>query len=117
MMVKFMDFLQKNSHDFIRADEHWKWRGYGDWLSNNADTPTDLIGTAFYAHCANLMSKIAGIIGKSDDVPKYTRLFLDVRKAWLDRYVTPAGLITSQTQTACVLASKYAAKLTRATRR
>jgi alpha-L-rhamnosidase len=62
MMTRFMGFLAQNSKNFIRADEHWKWKGYGDWLSMNADTPSDFIGTAFYAHCAALMAKIARVL-------------------------------------------------------
>ncbi len=50
MMHGFMKFLEEKSVNFIRADEHWKWKGYGDWLNIDAETPADLIGTAFYAH-------------------------------------------------------------------
>jgi alpha-L-rhamnosidase len=107
MMTRFMGFLQASCPDHIRADDRWKWQGYGDWLSNNADTPKELIGTAFYAHCADLMSRIAGIIGRQEDARTYRRLFAEVRKAWQDRYITPRGLIIGQTQTAYVLALHF----------
>jgi alpha-L-rhamnosidase len=106
-MTKFLDFLIANSKNYIRADENWKWKGYGDWLSINAETPKELIGTAFYAHCARLMSRIATIIGKPQDAEKYQQLFETVRKVWLNRYVTPGGLIIGQTQTAYVLALQF----------
>src|SRR5581483_5398276 len=93
--------------DLIRADESNKWRGYGDWLNMNAETPPDLIGTAFTAYDANLMAKIATILGKREEAEKYQRLFEDVRAAWQKRYLTPAGLVIGQTQTAYVLALHF----------
>ncbi|MCS7033134.1 MAG: family 78 glycoside hydrolase catalytic domain, partial [Phycisphaerae bacterium] len=49
MMDRFMEFLARTCPGHVRADESCKWRGYGDWLSDNAYTPQDLIGIAFYA--------------------------------------------------------------------
>lgn len=107
MMQRFVDFLVKTSNGLIRADETNKWRGYGDWLNMNAETPKDLIGTAFTAHSADLMAKIAGVLGKLEDVQKYRQLGDDVRAAWQRKYVTPAGEIVGQTQTAYVLALHF----------
>jgi alpha-L-rhamnosidase len=107
MMTKFMNFLRESSNNLIRADETNKWRGYGDWLSHNAETPNDLIGTAFFAFDAKLMSKMARAIGKTDDATKYEKLFEDVRAAWLKRYVTPGGMIIGQSQTSYVLSLHF----------
>jgi len=65
--------------------------GVWDWLSINADTPPDLIGTAFYAHCAQLMSQIARIVGKADEAEDYRKLFGQVREAWIKRFVDADG--------------------------
>jgi alpha-L-rhamnosidase len=107
MMLGFMRFLEKNCVDFIRADDHWKWKGYGDWLSINAETSSDLIGTAFYAHCAGLMSDIARIIGKKEDADAYARLRENVKSAWQKRFVDADGTIKVKTQTAAVLALHF----------
>jgi alpha-L-rhamnosidase len=107
MMQRFLQFLQERSIDFIRADEHWKWKGYGDWLSINAQTPPDFIGTAFYAHCSELMSKIAGILNRPEDAGNYQQLFENVRQAWQKRFVGEDGQIKIQTQTAYVLALHF----------
>ncbi len=107
MMRGFMDFLEEKSVNFIRADEHWKWKGYGDWLNIDAETPADLIGTAFYAHCARLMSEIARVVGKSEDAEKYSSLFEKVRKAWRGRFIKADGALTVKTQTAFVLALHF----------
>lgn len=107
MMVRFMEFLEKNSRNLIRADEHWDWQGYGDWLSTNAETPKDLIGTAFFAHDADLMARIADVLGNKTDAEKYRQLFENIREAFQKRFLTADGLLMGQTQTAYVLALQF----------
>jgi alpha-L-rhamnosidase len=117
MMTRFMNWLEQTSPGHIRPADDAKWKGYGDWLSVNANTPPDFIGTAFYAHCANLMSKIARILGKSEEADAYFNLFEDVRAAWHNRFVTPPSIancksqianpLRVQTQTAYVLALHF----------
>ncbi|GAB4443812.1 MAG: alpha-L-rhamnosidase [Anaerolineae bacterium] len=107
-MARFIDYLKASSPGFIRCHPDADgWEGFGDWLSIDADTPKDLIGTAYFAYCARLMARIAGVLGKVEDAEAYERLFQDVRRAFADRFVTPDGLIVGQTQTACVLALHF----------
>jgi len=40
-----VDYLQLHSNGLIRDKD--RGEDFGDWLSINADTPKDLIGTAF----------------------------------------------------------------------
>jgi alpha-L-rhamnosidase len=87
-MTKFMNYVLDASPDYIRcAPEYEGWPGIGDWLSINADTPRDLIGTAFWAYDAGLMARIAAVLGKSEDADRYRRLFSTVRQAFVDRYL------------------------------
>lgn len=87
-MVKFMEFIQRSSPDFIRcAPEYEGWPGIGDWLSVNADTPRDLIGTAFWAYDASLMAQIADVLGKTEDAENYRQLFSEIRQAFVNRYL------------------------------
>ncbi len=87
-MTRFMDFLLETSPGYIRcAPDYEGWPGYGDWLSINASTPRDLIGTAFLAYDASLMAQIAGVLGNTQDEAKYRQLFDDVKKAFADRYL------------------------------
>ena len=87
-MTRFMNWMKTSYPDFIRPKPGAKWQGYGDWLNMNAPTPPDLIGTAFFAYCANLMSKMAKAIGKDSEAEGYARLFEQVRGAWNKRFVT-----------------------------
>jgi alpha-L-rhamnosidase len=80
---------------------------YGDWLSINADTPRDLIGTAFFAYDATLMSEIATVLNFNEDAKYYSELFEKIKTAFLNRYVTPDGLIASGTQTSYLLALHF----------
>ena len=87
-MGKFMDFLLETSPGYIRcAPEYTGWPGFGDWLSINADTPRDLIGTAFLAYDANLMAQVADVLGKRRDATRYRKLFREVKQAFGARYL------------------------------
>src|SRR5437763_17117447 len=88
-MSKFMAFHIKASPVYIRcALEYEGWPGFGDWLSINANTPRDLIGTAFLAYDASLMAQIAAVVGKNRDATKYRKLFADVKTAFNERYLS-----------------------------
>ena len=87
-MTRFMDFLMETSPGYIRcAPDYEGWPGFGDWLSINADTPRDLIGTAFLAYDAHLMAQIADILKKGPDASRYQQLFEDTKQAFADRYL------------------------------
>ncbi|HXV42251.1 MAG TPA: family 78 glycoside hydrolase catalytic domain, partial [Anaerolineae bacterium] len=96
VMSKFMQFVIEASPGYIRcAPEYEGWPGFGDWLSINANTPRDLIGTAFLAYDANLMAQIAAILGKPREAARYRRLFSDVKKAFAARYLKGSQLPTT----------------------
>jgi alpha-L-rhamnosidase len=87
-MSKFMQFILDASPGYIRcAPEYEGWPGIGDWLSINADTPRDLIGTAFWAYDTGLMAQIATVLGKDEDADHYFRLLPKVKQAFMDRYL------------------------------
>jgi alpha-L-rhamnosidase len=89
---------------------------FGDWLyySVNDDvsgisaiTSKYLIAQCFYAYSTSLLIKAAQVLGKDDDVKYYTGLLAKVKSAFVNEYVTPNGLISSDTQTAYVLALQF----------
>jgi len=114
-MTAYMDFLAAHKvKDFIRGHPDVdSWGGFGDWLApdgsgrTDGGTPKDLIGSAFYANNADLLSRIAAILGKDDDANRFRQLHADVVAAFRRRYVTPDGLIAAGTQTAYVLALHF----------
>ncbi len=107
-LQSYVYWLIKNSIGLIRCHPAWKgFPGFGDWLSINAETPRDLIGTAFFAYSARLLGQIASVLGKTNDAKRYDALFLEVREAFLQRFVTADGLISGQSQTAYILALHF----------
>ncbi|MBP8240980.1 MAG: family 78 glycoside hydrolase catalytic domain [Thermoflexales bacterium] len=113
-MQAWMAYLAETSPGHIRAHPDGRPRqGYGDWLALDGSggtegaTPKDLIGTAFYAHSAQLMARIAAALGKKKDAKRYAGLFETIRRAFIHRFVTADGLLIGQTQTACALALRF----------
>jgi alpha-L-rhamnosidase len=104
-MIKWIDYLQLHSDGLIRDRD--RGEDFGDWLSINADTPKDLIGTAFFAHSAHLLSKACHVLGREADADKYGRLFADIKTAFNKRYVAPDGRIRGNTQCAYAMALKF----------
>jgi len=101
-----------------RAGEDCLWTGdfqYGDWLSfattlpdyPGATTDKDLIATAYYAFSTDRLAKIAALLGKIEDARKYSNLALKIRNAFQKEYITPAGRIVSNTQTAYAIALTF----------
>ena len=114
MMKRFVASLTAAAPDGIRVHPaRTDWGGFGDWLAldgsgrTEGGTPKDLIGTAFYAHSARLLSQIAAVLGKSDDAETYAALFERVRAAFQRRFVTPDGFVSGRTQTSYVLALAF----------
>ncbi|MBN1505539.1 MAG: family 78 glycoside hydrolase catalytic domain [Sedimentisphaerales bacterium] len=101
-MQKWIDYCKGTTQGLLRPAE-----GYGDWLSIQADTPKDVLATAYFARSTKLMAQIAAVLGKKDDAQKYEQLFEDIRQAFNDAYVTPDGKIKGDTQTDYVLALAF----------
>ncbi|MEV8021951.1 alpha-L-rhamnosidase [Streptomyces sp. NPDC086554] len=96
-MLKWLDYLEKHSTGCLRPAE-----GYGDWLNIQDETPKDVIGTAYFAHSADLVARVAGTLGK--DPAPYKKLFRSVRDAFRAAYVSAGGRVKGDMQTAYVLA-------------
>ena len=88
-MKRWIGYLQKNS------DNSLIYHGgrFGDWFDFDAanpgydgpSTPKDLVGTAYFAHSAQLTAKAAEELGLKADAAYYTSVFNDVRKSFIDR--------------------------------
>src|SRR5947209_3570471 len=94
----------------------WNWGfQYGDWLDPSAppDKPgagrTDphVVATAYFARSAELLGQAAGVLGRADDEARYLQLAAEVRDAFDAEYVTPAGRVISDSETAYGLALQF----------
>jgi hypothetical protein len=104
-MVKWVEFCRQNSTNLIRDKN--RGNDYGDWLSINANTPKDLIGTAYFAYSTSLLAKTAAALDKQEDAAKYQQLFQDIRAAFNKKYVAEDGRIHGNTQSGYLMALKF----------
>jgi alpha-L-rhamnosidase len=102
-MERYMEALRKNAgDDLLRPAE-----GFGDWLSIEADTPKDVLATAYYANNARKMAQMAKAIGRTADDAKYLDLFKAIKAAFIKAYVAEDGRIKGNTQTCYVIALQF----------
>lgn len=89
---------------------------YGDWLfytmaddrdGKAAITDKFFIAQAFYAHSTQNLINAAKVLKKEADVRMYTDLLQDIKRAFMQEYVTPSGRLVSSSQTAYVLALNF----------
>jgi alpha-L-rhamnosidase len=116
-MVKWIAFLEnrakkthrsrwfkKNPYKNYTIDYgfHWgEWQEPGRPMSKDAVkgffNPDFEVATAYYAHSADLMVKIATALGKSEDAEKYRTLFENIKKGYRYNY-TINGIVDSDRQ-------------------
>ncbi len=101
-MTAWIDYCQGTTDGLLRPAQ-----GYGDWLSIQADTPKDVLATAYFAYSTKLVAQTADVLGKQADAVKYRRLFEDIKKAFNEAYVAADGRIEGDTQTVYVLALAF----------
>lgn len=90
-------------------------RGYGDWLQPfqhnedqlRGDTERSLIGTAYFAFTADIASNISKVLGKPDEAAAMASLATEVRTAFAKTFWKPEGCLSSNTQTAYLLALAF----------
>jgi alpha-L-rhamnosidase len=111
-MAKWVGYMRQ------RAGDDYVWSGdfhFGDWLAfattspayPGATTGTDLIATAFFAHSTDLLQRIATVLGRQDDAAKYAEQLARIKDAFQREFVTGAGRVGENTQTAYVLALEF----------
>ncbi|WOO43297.1 alpha-L-rhamnosidase [Rubellicoccus peritrichatus] len=107
-MESYLSFLIERGNEYIQPETV-----YGDWLAVDAQrpewgpTPKDLIGTAYFARDAGLISEMAQAIGKLTEANRYATLQTNVQRAFQKRYITPEGLVLGDTQTSYLLALAF----------
>lgn len=111
-MKAWVEYLRSISKDNLwNSGPH-----YGDWLfysvnddrdGKSAITDKFFIAQTFYAHSTQNLINAANVLGHKEDVEKYTSLLQDIKKAFMNEYVTPSGRLVSSSQTAYVLALNF----------
>lgn len=104
-MKRFVEFCRRRSVDEVLPPE--EYHCFGDWLSVNANTPHDVIYTAYYAHSTRLLAKAAEALGNDADAAAYHELADRIAAAFRSEYFDDEGTIAGDTQCGYVLALAY----------
>jgi alpha-L-rhamnosidase len=88
---------------------------FGDWLDPAAPPENPgaarashpLVATAYFAHSAELAGRAAGVLGRVEEESRYFSLAREIREAFAREYVTPAGRLVNDVQTAYALAIEF----------
>jgi alpha-L-rhamnosidase len=104
-MTRWVEWCRVHSTGLIRDRD--RGNDYGDWLSIGANTPKDLIGTAYFAYSTNLLARSYRAVGNEAQASKYEKLFEDIKSAFNRRYVRPDGRIRGDTQCCYAMALKF----------
>ncbi len=99
---KWIDYLTSHSKNLLRPAE-----GYGDWLSIQADTPKDVLATAYFGLSTKIMADMAKVLGREADAAKYEELFGQIKAAFNKAYVAGDVRIKGDTQTDYVLSLAF----------
>ncbi len=104
-MARFVEFTRaRSTPDLLPPAE---FHCFGDWLNIKAETPKEVIFTAYAARSAQLTARAAAVLGKTGDAEKYQKLFAGTKAAFNAAYVDPDGRIKGNTQTGYVLALAF----------
>jgi alpha-L-rhamnosidase len=101
-MSRWMGYIHQANPHLLRTKR--LNNNYGDWVAFDTRTSKELLATAYWAHCARLMSQMARVVGRTDGAEYYGQLFEKIKTAFNIAYVFPDGRIEGGTQTAYVLA-------------
>ena len=111
-MTAWVDYETRRAGPALiwKQDSH-----FGDWLAWHSDdagypgatTGTDFIATIYLAHSADIVSRAAAVLGRSDDAARYRALFTRVRDAFRREFVSANGRVAENTQTAYALALNF----------
>jgi len=100
------------------AGENHLWdKGFqfGDWLDPTApsDKPGQartnkfIVASAYFVHSADLVAKVAEVLGLNSEQKKYRSMAAEARAAFVREYVTPAGRMMNDAETAYALAITF----------
>ncbi len=117
---RWVDWSERNNPDFLwRSSDRLTPANYGDWL--NADTfqdipglprsggevPREIYATAWFAHSAAAVARMARVLGRAEDERRYTDLARRVTAAFNRAYVAKDGRMKGDTQAGYALALSF----------
>ncbi|WP_433185987.1 family 78 glycoside hydrolase catalytic domain [Actinoallomurus sp. CA-150999] len=103
-MAAWVDLIHRHNPDLI-----WRTKvgpHFADWLSLGRPTSREVVATAYFAHSIELTARAARVLGDGR-ADRYAALAADVRRAFIEEFVSADGRIEGDTQTAYLLALAF----------
>jgi len=113
---RWVEFIRSNNPDLLWKNK--RGNDYGDWL--NTDTliyegfpkkggqvPKEIFATMMFAYAADLLSRMASVLGKNYEAQQYRTLFDDIKQAFNKAYVADDGRIQGDTQAGYAIALHF----------
>ena len=85
-MKAWVDYMERESENYIYEWGDTDWGGYGDWVAV-VPSPTKPIGGIYFNYSSQLLAKMAGILGKTEDAEYYSTLAENIANAYNDKYL------------------------------
>jgi alpha-L-rhamnosidase len=114
-MNRHLRFVLDHNPDYLWRNK--RGMDFGDWLATGQvslydpkatpTTPKDLIGTAYWAHSADLLAQMAQATGRMDAASELRALFQRLSRAFSQAFVKPDGTVGNGSQTSYILALKF----------
>jgi alpha-L-rhamnosidase len=113
---RWVEYVRTQGPDLIWTGK--RGNDYGDWLNGNtlilegwprtgAAVSQELMATAFFAYSADLVSKMALVLGRTDDAERYAKLTAQIKEALNRTFVKPDGTIQGDTQAGYALSLHF----------
>jgi hypothetical protein len=100
-MQKFFGFVKTGAGADLIDSARGNWN---DWLNLDDNTGVDVLGTAYYAEDARMLSEMAAAIGEDDDAAEYAALSGQIRDAFTAKLIKADGTVDGNSQTAYAMA-------------
>ncbi len=110
---RWVDWIHTQASEYL-----WRAAGPGDWLNGDRvffDTyprsggavADEIFATAFFAHSADLVARMARVLERHDEEARYRRLHGAVVKAFAQAFVDKDGVVRGGTQAGYALALHF----------
>ncbi|MCC5830095.1 MAG: family 78 glycoside hydrolase catalytic domain [Phycisphaeraceae bacterium] len=104
-MAQWVHYLHDHNPDLIWTNK--RGPDFGEWLSIRADTPKEVLATAYFAHSTDLLARIADLLGRARQSQYFRKLFQRIRTAFIERFVGDDGTVHGRTQACYLLALRF----------
>jgi alpha-L-rhamnosidase len=113
---RWVEFIRSNNPNLLWKNK--RGNDYGDWL--NSDTlvyegfpkkggqvPKEIFATMMFAYAADLVARMARVLGKDDEAKKHQQLYEEIKAAFNKAYVAADGRIQGDTQAGYAIALHF----------